>query len=55
MTSSSNFLHIRRGVETSSNKLESLYVRMYTMFEKISKYVKGNHGGTHTWKNSYKG
>jgi len=48
MTSSSNFLHIRRGVETSGNKLESSYVRVCTIFEKISKYVKGNHGGTHT-------
>jgi hypothetical protein len=48
MTSSSNFLHIRRRVETLGNKLESPCVRLCIMLQKSSKYVEGNHRGTHT-------
>jgi hypothetical protein len=41
MTSSSNFLHIRRGVESSGNKPESPYVEVGTMFEKLLSMYKG--------------
>jgi hypothetical protein len=41
MTSSSNFLHIRRGVESSVNKPESPYVEVGTMFEKLLSMYKG--------------
>jgi hypothetical protein len=44
----SNFLHMERGVETLGNKPESTCVGMCTMLKQISKYVEGNHEGTHT-------
>jgi len=47
--SSLNFLHMRRGVKTQGNILESPCVEACTLVEKrISKYVEGNHRGTHT-------
>lgn len=45
-TSLSSFLHMRRGVETPSNKLEGSCVRMCIILEKISKYTERNYGGT---------
>jgi len=41
--SSLNFLHIRREVKTMGNKPKSFCVRVCTVFEKIYKYIKGNH------------
>jgi hypothetical protein len=37
MTSSSNFLYMRRGIATLVNKLESPYGKVCIVFEKISK------------------
>lgn len=45
MTSSSNFLLMKRGVEKSVNILKNSCVGAYAMIEKrISMYIKGNHG-----------
>jgi hypothetical protein len=52
MISSLNFLHMRKKVETLGNKLESPCVGVCAIFEKISKYVEGNHEGNHTYKDS---
>ena len=48
MTSSLNFLCMRRGVENPGNKLESPCVGVCIIFEEIFKYVEENHEGVHT-------
>jgi hypothetical protein len=43
MMGSLNCLHMKREVETPSNKLDNPCFGTCFMFEKLSKYIKGNH------------